>query len=318
MSKMGNNVIFFGSYGVDKEMVRWLMGMIIFWPFILLIALKPPVSPVTTDLSLVKTYSVIQAETAAELVAQLKKFDLWHLAVGDKITPVVLNRYPDDLYTLTIDKRKKVFLHSLLPIVLVALEELKRERAALVMIIDRLADYQVELYLIDNLSDFNDQLTESEIAFLHYLAEKYRTTWLPELLNRVDLLPVSLVLAQGVLESAWGSSRFVIEGNNVFGVWTWGQKGMIPARRIQGKNHKVAVYSSLLESVRAYLLMLNRVSAYNRLRDIRRYNNDSLVLVDGLLYFSEKRERYIAAVRRVIIDNNLRRYDNFLLFDGRS
>lgn len=37
------------------------------------------------------------------------------------------------------------------------------------------------------------------------------------LLRRVDVVPASLALAQAANESAWGTSRFALEGNNYFG-----------------------------------------------------------------------------------------------------
>ena len=36
-----------------------------------------------------------------------------------------------------------------------------------------------------------------------------------------DKIPISLILAQSIIESGWGSSRFAQEGNALFGEWTW-------------------------------------------------------------------------------------------------
>ena len=38
------------------------------------------------------------------------------------------------------------------------------------------------------------------------------------LLLRVDIIPIKLVMAQAIIESGWGSSRFARDGNNYFGI----------------------------------------------------------------------------------------------------
>jgi Bax protein len=37
------------------------------------------------------------------------------------------------------------------------------------------------------------------------------------LLSRVDIITTGLVMAQAANESAWGKSRFAVQGNNLFG-----------------------------------------------------------------------------------------------------
>ena len=44
---------------------------------------------------------------------------------------------------------------------------------------------------------------------------------LKELLVRMDIIPTSIALAQAAKESGWGTSRFALEGNAIFGQWTW-------------------------------------------------------------------------------------------------
>jgi len=71
-----------------------------------------------------------------------------------------------------------------------------------------------------------------------------------ELILHVDTLPPSLVLAQGAEESGWGTSRFAIEGNALFGMWTWGDEGITPQQqRSEHGDHKIASYKSPMGSV---------------------------------------------------------------------
>ena len=87
-------------------------------------------------------------------------------------------------------------------------------------------------------------------------------TW-DKLLQRVDTLPVSLVLAQAANESGWGTSRFALDGDNFFGVWCYVEGcGLKPKQRDQGATHEVKRYASIYDSVTAYIHNINTNSAY--------------------------------------------------------
>ena len=77
-----------------------------------------------------------------------------------------------------------------------------------------------------------------------------------ELILRVDVIPVSLALAQAANESAWGTSRFALEGNNVFGQWCYKKGcGIVPAERRSGATHEVKSFTSVERSVQALSLI---------------------------------------------------------------
>lgn len=107
---------------------------------------------------------------------------------------------------------------------------------------------------------------------LDRLATKYRIKKKYDLASymlKIDSIPDSLVLAQAAAESGWGSSRFVKEANNLFGEWTWGEKGLIPNDRDKGKKHKIRIFDTLQDSIDSYMLNLNRHYAYKRFRQAR-------------------------------------------------
>lgn len=210
------------------------------------------------------------------------------------------------------DARKLAFIENLMPYALVALDEVAGERRFLVRLVNRLRDkkevaefYSAELQF-DDIAEYID--VEKRNRLLR-LTEKYRTTEITELLRRVNVVSPSLLLAQAAMESSWGRSRFAMEGNNYFGIWTWGENGMIPLEREDGKNHRVASYGSVLDSIRAYLLTLNRVSAYEEFRRLREETMDPLVLADGLLFYSERREEYVEDIKGMITRHRLQRFD---------
>ncbi|WP_372972282.1 glucosaminidase domain-containing protein [Marinobacter sp.] len=136
------------------------------------------------------------------------------------------------------------------------------------------------------------------------------------LLRRLDTVPPSLVLAQAANESAWGTSRFAREGNNLFGQWCFSPGcGLVPLNRPEGASHEVARFRSAYHSVRAYVQNLNRHPSYKALRDLRASAREQgkhptgVQLAAGLGHYSERGEAYIQEIRGMIRQNNLTWYD---------
>ena len=137
-----------------------------------------------------------------------------------------------------------------------------------------------------------------------------------ELILRVDVIPVSLALAQAANESAWGTSRFALEGNNVFGQWCYKKGcGIVPAERRSGATHEVKSFTSVEQSVQAYILNINSHPSYRYLREVRAVMRerqgklDPMGLAYGLDRYSERGNNYVDEVRNLIIQNNLRLRD---------
>ena len=133
-----------------------------------------------------------------------------------------------------------------------------------------------------------------------------------KLLLRLDEIPVSMVLAQAALESAWGTSRFVREGNNFFGQWCFTRGcGMVPNARSKGATHEVQEFSSPEEALTTYFKNINSHLAYQQVRRIRAQSRKAgkplsgIEMVGGLQKYSERGQVYIDELRSVI------RYNNF-------
>ena len=134
-----------------------------------------------------------------------------------------------------------------------------------------------------------------------------------ELMLRVDVIPVSLALAQAANESAWGTSRFVLEGYNIFGQWCYQEGcGMVPQRRVSGATHEVRRFDSVAASVKGYLDNINTHHLYAHLRELRAFMRnqqqtlDPMVLAYGLERYSERGEDYVDEIQNIIIQNKLR------------
>ncbi len=137
-----------------------------------------------------------------------------------------------------------------------------------------------------------------------------------ELLLRMDVIPPSLALAQAALESAWGTSRFARQGNNLFGIWCYEPGcGIVPLYRPASATYEVARYRSPRDSFLAYMEILNTNPAYRSLwilRENARANGEILTgatLAAGLRLYSQERERYIGKIRNLIQVNQLDRLD---------
>ena len=132
------------------------------------------------------------------------------------------------------------------------------------------------------------------------------------LLRRVDVVPVSLALAQAAKESGWGTSRFVREGNNLFGEWCFEEGcGIVPKARAPGRRHEVRSFESPQASVESYLRNINTHPGYRSLRGARKAQRETrkdlsgVALARELSQYSERREDYVTEVRNLIIGNDL-------------
>ncbi|MDF1628823.1 MAG: glucosaminidase domain-containing protein [Alcanivoracaceae bacterium] len=169
-------------------------------------------------------------------------------------------------------------------------------------------------------------LSPDDQAWLEDLSRRYRLDlpeqpsrdWSRVLLRRIDIVPADLALAQGALESAWGTSRFAVEGNNYFGHWCFVPGcGLVPQQRLANARHEVARFSSAAESVRRYMHNLNSHPRYTELRLIREKARrqeqpfSGSDLAAGLEGYSELGEEYIGMVRSLIRQNQFERFSDY-------
>ena len=137
---------------------------------------------------------------------------------------------------------------------------------------------------------------------------------------RMDEVPVSLAIAQAAKETGWGTSRFAIEGNALFGQWTWTGEGIKPAGiDSDDTTHKVMKFKVLKASVRAYQRNLNTHGSYRKFRSIRaemRDNDeqlDSLILANYLDKYAATGKEYTKIIKQIIKQNFLKDFDKVKL-----
>ena len=159
-------------------------------------------------------------------------------------------------------------------------------------------------------------LSKEELTKLY---KKYRINEDSEiavLLEKIDIIPPSLVLSQAALESNWGRSRFAKFYHNYFGLWCFERGcGVIPKKRDKGDTHEVAKFSSPEKAIDFYFLSINRNKSYEVLRKIRQDKRSKgqsisgLSLSEGLTNYAEIGYEYVERIRRVITSNELSKYD---------
>ncbi len=158
-----------------------------------------------------------------------------------------------------------------------------------------------------------------ELRRLAALADRYQIEAAPltvqgrrALLRRLDVIPPALVLAQAANESGYGTSRFTLSGNNLFGEWTFKRgRGMIPLRRPAGEWYEVRRFASVYDSVKSYMRNLNSHAAYRLFRSRRawlRAKGQPLLATDlarGLEQYSQRGRAYVEDIRTIIRRNQL-------------
>ncbi len=138
-----------------------------------------------------------------------------------------------------------------------------------------------------------------------------------ELLDVIDIVPASLILAQAAYESNWGRSRFAKHYHNFFGLWCFTKDcGVVPLKRDKNATHEIVKFSSLSKGIEYYLLSINRNSAYDILRKIRKHKRDTgqsitgIGLAEGLENYAKIGYDYVETVQAIIRQNKLEKYDH--------
>lgn len=164
------------------------------------------------------------------------------------------------------DEKHLVFLKIMLPLVLHENEKVLAERKNIENMLQKIrngADLSApEQNVLDNLAQKYDAFTrlkgkEKNIVLLH------------QLLDKVDAIPPSVLLATAGIYSNWGTSRLALHANSLYlqEVWYGGQ-GLKPLDDPDA-DYRYKVYSTLSEGIADHLLKLNSSVNYEYLRKSR-------------------------------------------------
>ena len=223
-------------------------------------------------------------------------YDLNKVRYEKRVKPIYFTQFPKDLDEIQSVKLKKdTFIKIVLPLVVAENEKILDDRSKLRKIQSK-----------RNTSDDEKQWLRQK--FLEYKVKKGN---IDELAIRMDIIPVSLALAQAAKESGWGTSRFALEGNAIFGQWTWNGKGIEPLLKDKNQNHKILRFPILRASVKAYKNNLNTHKSYKKFREKRKNLRDKnkkilgLELTKTLENYAETGSEYTKILAQIIVQNRL-------------
>jgi len=217
------------------------------------------------------------------------------------VKPINLDLLPNEMKMIeNIKQKKNLFIQIVLPLILKENTQIRLDRKKLFVILNK------------------SNNSEAEKKWLNMKFKQYgvKSKDLFTLKIRMDEVPISLAIAQAAKETGWGTSRFALEGNALFGQWTFSGEGLKPLAIDGDKTHKVMKFQILQASIRAYQRNLNTHSSYKKFRKLRalaRENNeklDSLILADSLDKYAATGKEYTEILKKIIKQNALKDFDD--------
>ncbi len=214
------------------------------------------------------------------------------------VTPVIYD-CKADFGNIPSDYRKEKFISLILPAILVTKYELMRENVRATHIWTRMKNGM--------------PVSHDDSAFIIGLTKKYQTNSLYEILQKEQVHPTSIIIAQAALESGWGTSRFFNEGNNLFGIWSYNSSDsrVNSLYDRDGKKIFVKKYNTVKDCIEDYFLTIANTWAYQDFRKERGEIKDPLALIWYLSQYSELRYDYVKKIGELMIKNDLMKYDDY-------
>jgi Bax protein len=248
----------------------------------------------------------LKTETVLNLFKDVE-YDLGKVRSKKLVKPIYFTQFPKDLNALeSTQLKKETFIKIVLPLVVAENERILADREKLKILSDKKFTTDPEKQWIRQ-------------KLLEYKVKKGD---LKELLVRMDIIPTSIALAQAAKESGWGTSRFALEGNAIFGQWTWSGQGIAPLDRASNKNHKILKFPILRASVKAYKNNLNTHKSYTKFREkrfnLREKNKkiSGLELTETLNNYAQTGSEYTKILNQIIRQNRLSDFEPVSLINS--
>tara|TARA_B100000767_G_scaffold260261_1_gene270743 strand:+ start:604 stop:2064 length:1461 start_codon:yes stop_codon:yes gene_type:complete len=226
-------------------------------------------------------------------------YDLDSVRDSKLVKPIYFTRLPKDLNSIRSTKKKKeTFLKILLPLIVAENEKIEKDRKKLFKLLKANNKPENQKWINKKYKDY--KISKREIN---------------DLIEKMDVIPISIALAQAAKESGWGTSRFALEGNAIFGQWTWKGDGIEPLEKTENQNHKILKFPLLRASVKAYITNLNTHNGYKDFRKKRfqlRNQNKALTgeaLIDELDNYAQTGKEYTKVLRQIIEQNDLDEFE---------
>ena len=241
-------------------------------------------------------YSSYWPELVRIRTVQMTSPDSIIVQKGNTITPIDY-KGAVDFRSVDGEKRKDLFIMHILP--------------AIVLTRERLLDELHHVEFISNRINQHKTISKFDSTFMSEIKTKYKTDSIGELRKRIYPHPVSLALAQAILESGWGTSSIFRHGNNIFGIMSFSPDESRTIMRFnEGDDDRyLRTYGSVIESIEHYFQFISTVSSYKKFRQKRWEGGSSSQLIRYLNSYHEDTDQYSVMARSIIASNNLEKYD---------
>lgn len=246
----------------------------------------------------------ISARTIISLFEE-ENYNLKDIRQGKAVDPVFLSKLPTGIANIdNIGDRKKLFIKVILPLVIYENNKILEDRNYL------------------NQISSEKSLREQETVWLDKKLKEYKVKAgdIEELKKRMDVIPPSLAIAQAAYETGWGTSRFAMEGNSLYGARTWKKgKGIVPNDRGEEQKFEVLSFKIIRASISSYKKNLNTHQSYNEFRKARAIQRKEKNRVFGLELsqylnkYSEIGGVYVQRLKKIIEQNSLTDFDESVL-----
>ncbi len=219
-----------------------------------------------------------------------------------KVPNLYISSLPKDFSNIvSSSKKKSLFVQSILPLIV-------KENNRIETLNNK----------IKNLKNNFSNINRSEAMWLGKMMSSYKvkSNDINDLIIKVDIIPVSIALGQAAIESGWGTSRFAMEGNALYGQWSWKTgSGIVPKERDVNEVYEIKSFLSLSNSVASYMKNLNTHQNYKNFRINRKLLREHNIPVLGtyLYQYLDKYavdSNYSNTLKKIIDTNKFEELEN--------
>ncbi|ACH67172.1 BAX protein [Aliivibrio fischeri MJ11] len=249
---------------------------------------------------------VTSLNSAQSLINEFKQhqYQLANVIKTEQIPTFFVENLPDDLNSLPVQEKISGFIRLLLPTIIEVNEHISAVRHDVITLSKQP----------------KSEWSKTETVWLQNLMTSYdiKSNTIDDLLLRLDIIPVGMVLAQGIDESGWGTSYFAVKGNGLYGEHLSSKGGKYLST--PGGHVKVAAFDNLFAGTARYMYNLNTTSAYKDLWKLRQQLSaegklSGYELVESLSHYSTRGEAYVENLQALIKHHKLDSFDQ-VTFDS--
>lgn len=197
-----------------------------------------------------------------------------------EVPAIFLSQFPQDFYTIQNENRRnEIFIQILAPLALKLNQEILQERAKLEKIETIVQKGQT---LTNKQQNWLEKTSEKYDVFTRLKGTKRTNLQISKLKEKIDIIPPSIMIAIAAIETNWGQSRFVKEGNALYREVLWNNRsGMRPQDEEQDQSYSIKKFPTLYDAMKSFALKINSGINYREMRTLRAQQRRRRKIIDG-------------------------------------